>query len=218
MKYVIANWKMNMDLNNVNEWVKEFGKLTKDSQLENTPIICSTNLHLMFLHEIYRDTFIKVGGQDVSIENKGAHTGETGAFQLEEFTNYCIIGHSERKEPLETVIQKRDMCLQSNITPIICFINNNDVEKLYTNDCLMAWEDPKNISKNGVYAESNFQEIEEKIKVIREIMPKGAKLIYGGSVNTQNVEELAKIETLDGVLVGNASLNPLDFYTIANKL
>ena len=44
------------------------------------------------------------------------------------------------------------------------------------------------------------------------------KLLYGGSVNEHNVEELSKIELLDGFLIGGASSNFESFYKLINKI
>ena len=46
------------------------------------------------------------------------------------------------------------------------------------------------------------------------MIPEGTPLIYGGSVNENNIKDIAKIQELDGVLVGNASLDPKTFASI----
>ena len=43
------------------------------------------------------------------------------------------------------------------------------------------------------------------------------KIIYGGSVNEKNAKYLAKLENLDGVLVGGASLKFGSFSKINNS-
>jgi len=78
----------------------------------------------------------------------------------------------------------------------------------------MAWEDPQNISINGVYRSEDPAKISAIAKEIRKIVPPEAKLIYGGSVNERNVAAISRISELDGVLVGNASLDPEIFATI----
>jgi len=152
--------------------------------------------------------------QDVSPFERGAFTGENGAFQIKVFSKYAIIGHSERKEPVEVVARKRDLCLMEKITPIVCFVNPSDLLRLYKDGCVMAWEDPQNISVNGVYRLEDPAKISAIAKEIRKIIPAEAKLIYGGSVNERNVAAISRISELDGVLVGNASLDPEIFATI----
>jgi len=214
MKYMIANWKMNMNFEDLTRWVGEFSQY-KDSITDNVEVILAPSLvHIPAIFELSQKTSLKLSSQDISLEEKGAHTGETGGFQVKEFCTYAIVGHSERKEDKETVIKKRDVCLKESITPIVCFTNPEHIKEYYKDGVIIAWEDPKNISKNGVYHAEKTDHIEEITKEIRKMLPKGAILIYGGSVNEKNIEEIAKIDSLDGVLVGNASLDPKTFADI----
>ena len=43
------------------------------------------------------------------------------------------------------------------------------------------------------------------------------KIIYGGSVNSKNVSDYFSKAKMDGVLVGGASLNPIEFSKIIDK-
>jgi len=124
---------------------------------------------------------------------------------------YAIVGHSERKETPEVVIKKIDACLANRITPIVCFVDSGKIEMYKRPGAMYAWEDPANISKNGVYKEKSTKDIVEGVKKIRAILKNKEPLLYGGSVNGQNIPDLVNIEKLDGVLVGNASLDPKHF-------
>ncbi|HYE22419.1 MAG TPA: triose-phosphate isomerase [Verrucomicrobiae bacterium] len=42
-------------------------------------------------------------------------------------------------------------------------------------------------------------------------------VLYGGSVSKANVHEFAKYPTIDGALVGAASLNPDNFFAIIKE-
>lgn len=207
MKYYIANWKMNMNESDIDNWT---GSFKPNPPSEKIIIIAPS---LPYLVKIKGAGF-RTCAQDVSTFNKGAHTGETGSFQLKDFCEYCLIGHSERKEGLDTVIQKRDICLDEGITPVVCFVNIEDADYLYKPGVILAWEDPENISVNGKYAPKNTAEIRTNINILKASLPDGTEVIYGGSVNRQNIAELANINGLDGVLVGNASLDPAHFYEI----
>lgn len=220
MNYFIANWKMNMGIKEIISWLEVFSglEISQSVSPEKTKIIiCPSFPHLTLLKETEREMGYETGAQDVSVLEKGAHTGETGTFQIKELCQYSIIGHSEKKEDLETVIKKRDLCIKNKITPIICFIKPEDAVKLFAKEVIMCWEDPNNISSNGKYRDKNPAEIEAGVKTIRAVLPKGTELIYGGSVNRENIKTLSKIEGIDGVLVGNASLDPVHFVDIINS-
>ncbi len=216
---------MNMGSKELAFWVSKFSKVRKDinKQLKKNKkdakntikiILSPSTIYIPAICEISQKLGAEVCAQDVSLFEKGAYTGEIGAFQVKDFCKYAIVGHSERKENIETVIKKRDMCLSQGITPIVCFVNPNDLLKLHKDGVFMAWENPQNISKNGVYRAEDPAKISAIAKEIRKIIPAKTPLIYGGSVNEENIKEIAKIEEIDGVLVGNASLDSEIFAAI----
>lgn len=205
MKYYIANWKMNMSEQEVAGWIEKY-----KGEKEKCIIIAPSLPHL---HMVKEAGFVTCA-QDISLYEGGAHTGETGTLQIKDFCKYCIIGHSERKEDGQTVIKKRDLCLKEGITPILCFVDVNDAVGFYKEGVIMAWEDPSNISVKGVYKPKDSREIRTEINILKASLPNGAEIIYGGSVNRQNIQDLVNIVGLDGVLVGNASLDPDHFYEI----
>ncbi len=200
-----------MELKNITEWVEEFSKIGLASNEQVTIILSPTVVYLPLLKEV-RGVYLCA--QDISPDAKGAHTGEIGAFQIGDFCRYCIVGHSERKEPLDIVLQKREACLSLGITPIVCFTKTENAKEIYQDNSFLAWEDPNNISLNGNYRDKDANDIRKGIIEIRKIIPEESILIYGGSVNRNNIKEISKISGIDGVLVGNASLDPNHFADI----
>ncbi|KAG0422101.1 Triosephosphate isomerase, partial [Dictyocoela muelleri] len=65
----------------------------------------------------------------------------------------------------------------------------------------------------------SISEIKEVIDFIKTIFDSKIKIriLYGGSVNSNNCDELMNIEGLDGFLVGASSLTD-DFFKIAQKM
>lgn len=220
MKYIIANWKMNMDLGDVESWFEKFKKLSKTTNFKNKILLAPSTPYLYKCYEFCKELNkenMECSAQNVSLHERGAHTGDIGAFEINDFCKYSIVGHSERKERKEIVIKKRDVCLRHNITPIVCFINKEECEDYLIKDGLIAWEDPKNISKDGIYNEKDPAEIIEAYKFFEKRIPK-EKVIYGGSINRENASNIARINNLGGVLIGNASLDPEHFLDIINIL
>ena len=82
-------------------------------------IVCPSNLYIpFFLNHNY-----KVGIQDISIYDTGAHTGEICASQVKELgVEYAIIGHSERrsKETDDEINKKVLKALENNLKVILC--------------------------------------------------------------------------------------------------
>ncbi len=208
-----------MSLINVNDWLVSFLKLSEKLETEDEIIVAPTFTYMPFATPYAEKAGFRLAAQDVSAEDKGAHTGETGAFQIRDFCKYGIVGHSERKEFPEFVAKKAKQCLQNDIVPIICFVDTSSLEvyKNFSDTAIFAWEDPSNISKNGVYNPKDSAEIQEGANKIRAILKKDTPVLYGGSVNRDNVEEIARISELNGVLVGNASTDPDHFFDIITK-
>jgi len=111
-------------------------------------------------------------------------------------------------------MQKRDRALEQGLIPIICFVSVDNVLKYYKDGVILAWEDPANISGGGDYNEKPIAEISQGVSNIKEKLPKGAVLLYGGSVNLENINDLVDLTQLDGVLVGKASLDPNHFFAL----
>ncbi|MFC1700322.1 triose-phosphate isomerase [Patescibacteria group bacterium] len=214
MKYIIANWKMNLTLETLTKWVKGISDIKKVLNSDKKVILSPSHIHISLIHELTNETDIELASQDVSTEEDGAHTGDTGILQIKEFCKYSIVGHSERGEDRETVLKKRDLCLKNGITPIVCFVDPELAPEYFKEGVILAWEDPKNISKNGGYSVKDPSEIKSGVENIRSSLPEEAALIYGGSVNRENIGDIAKLDNVDGVLVGHASLDPEHFIDI----
>ncbi len=213
-KYVIANWKMKMDLSDVEKWVSTFNEIYKVSpgvEVMISPSFLHVPYVLSNLIESQDGSHISLGVQNISANSKGSHTGEVGAFQVRDFCNFSIVGHSERAEDIALVTEKRDIALEYRLQPVVCFRTPEQAEVLYKRGAILAWEDPESISSGGVYNEKPIEEVIRTVAEIRKNLPEEAVLLYGGSANRDNIEDLASVEGLSGVLAGQASLDPHHF-------
>ena len=88
-------------------------------------------------------------------------------------------------------------------------------------DCIIAYE-PVWAIGTGLTAEN--KQIEFAHKAIRDIVSsilKGAndfQILYGGSVNSGNAEDLIQVPGVDGFLIGGASLDIESFTSIARTV
>lgn len=113
-----------MTLSETKEFISEFNKLSHrgmDAEIVISPPFTA----LSTAAEALKDTGIKLAGQNLFWEDKGAYTGEMSAVMLKEAgCIYVIIGHSERRqffgETDETVNKKVKTSLRNNLIPIIC--------------------------------------------------------------------------------------------------
>lgn len=216
MKYVIANWKQNKTLVDAINWCSDFVRLVEGVDLgEVAPVICPPTPFLEKLKSLLEPHGIDLGVQDVSAFTDGAHTGFVGVDQIKQLCKYAIVGHSERQEPRDLVIDKAKLCLSANVTPVVCYKSADDYEII--DGAIYALEDPDNISVDGIYRAKKIQDVEEMVDSAKRFFGQNSCIIYGGSVNEENAQALAVLNNLNGVLVGNASLQADEFANIVKE-
>jgi triosephosphate isomerase len=124
--FVAGNWKMNMSAAETASFITEL-KDTFSAQKNNKIeiAICPPFPYLIQAARGLRGTDIKLGGQNMHWENKGAFTGEISGGMLKEAgCEYVILGHSERRqyfgETDEGVRRKILAAADIALKPIVC--------------------------------------------------------------------------------------------------
>lgn len=123
-KFLIAgNWKMNKTTAEAEEFCKAISAMEL-ANAEDAAILAPFT-QLTALRDGLKDTGIGFGAQNVHFEPSGAFTGEISIPMLEEIgVDYCIIGHSERREYFnetdKTCNLKLKALIAAGITPILC--------------------------------------------------------------------------------------------------
>lgn len=232
-KIIIGNQKMYMSVNDISEFLKETtGKITS-----SRVIICPSSIYIpYFLKHRY-----SVGVQNINPNDQGQYTGEISAKQANEMgIKYGIVGHSERRkyfdEDNDTVNSKVHALLRNNVIPILCIgetseeknlLKTNKVLKSELVSCLkdIKTEDFENIIiayepiwAIGTNRIPTVTEIKNNVKYIKDLVKQifncDVKVVYGGSVNENNIEKLNRIDLLDGFLVGGSSTKASEFLKI----
>lgn len=122
--FIAGNWKMYKTKKEALEFAEEFKKLYGNTDVKAA--VCAPFTQLETLKEAFAGTGIGVGAQNVHFEDEGAFTGEISVAMLSEIgVDYCIVGHSERRqyfgETDETVnLKLKKLLTDSSITPILC--------------------------------------------------------------------------------------------------
>lgn len=125
---IAGNWKMYKTTAEAKAFAEEFSKLYKDTDVRAA--ICAPFTQLVALKEAFAGTNVRLGAQNVHFEDEGAFTGEISVEMLKEIgVDYCIIGHSERREYFaetdETVnLKLKKLFSSSEIIPILCVGEN----------------------------------------------------------------------------------------------
>ena len=213
-KFIVANLKQSGDLESSKKWISEFKNTISKIDLNVNVVICPSFPFLeLFYRELVLDRTINkgrifLGSQNISSNSNLENTGEVGAENIKNLVNFSITGHSERKENFDEVTKKYQNCINNKIIPIVCFYENKRVFEL--SNCIFAYEDPKAISKDGVFKEKTFDEMMEVVNELKDLFT-DKTILYGGSVNKGNIQTIKDLEFFNGVLVGRVSLNPQEF-------
>ena len=241
MKHLIANWKMNFV--NLDAWLKDFdlNNISEEIKL----VICPNYLDIKDFYEISSKTHEKIliGAQNLSSETKGAFTGQISGKMLKNIgASYSIVGHSECRlqgEDDETILNKVQTAIECELIPILCIGENQEeyskgrtenkikhqlTENLFplknlSKSVLIAYEPIYAIGSGIAVQNEHLEEVSLLIKdLVRDNLEIDLTLIYGGSVTSESAKNLAKVDGIDGFLVGNASLDPKEFANIALSL
>ena len=240
---VAGNWKMNGSLESVRALLQ--GLKAGVGDVNNAEVaVCPPAVFIAECQAQLNGTVIAWGGQDLSLHESGAYTGETAGAMLTDFgCKYVIIGHSERRtyhgETDAQVAGKFDAARKAGLVPIFCIgetleereqgiteevvarqvdavIDQCGVEML--GEGVIAYEPVWAIGTGKTATPEQAQDVHAFIR--SRIAEKSAavadsiQILYGGSMNPGNAAELLAKPDIDGGLIGGASLAAVDFLAI----
>lgn len=240
--FICGNWKMNTTIQEGSALLQTIMDGLNSRQKVKVAI-CPPFTHLEHFKEVIENSPIKIGAQNVHEKDAGGFTGEIAAPMLADLKmDYCIIGHSERRqlfaETDEKINLKAKKLLKYFIKPILCCgepldIRNNCEEKKYVasqitkgldgikpelaKEIIVAYEP---IWAIGTGETATKEQAEDMCSFIRKTLWKlgypsdKILILYGGSVNSKNAQELLSSENIDGALIGGASLKGATFLDI----
>lgn len=214
--FIVANWKSNKTTLETKEWLQTLNSSQLTFNKDNKEIIICPPVTLLPLVKeliVNSQLSIVVGTQDISPFDEGAYTGEVNGKQIKEFADFVIIGHSERrqnfKETDDALIKKVQMAQKYLLNPIFCVQNQNTF--IPEGVKLVAYEQIEAIGTGNPDTPENANEVAQ---IIKDTHKNVMYVLYGGSVTSENVKSFTSMPDLDGVLVGNASLDAKEFSKI----
>lgn len=200
-------------------------------------IIAPSTEGLFPIAQVIKDSGIELAGQCCASHERGSLTGQTSALSLRELgCTYCIAGHSERRRlagETDTAVAKQVSCLLSNdIIPIACvgeddaaYQNKTTLNSLENQLSPIVEVVQQSSNKRtplciayephwaiGADKAANNDHIDSVLAWISTYLEKSSlgrpyRLIYGGSVTSQNGARLKEIKHISGFLIGRASLD-----------
>ena len=242
IRYFIGNWKMfgvpssYRIIEKINGYLKKDKKNNKKYQV----VIAPPFTLLDNFSKKFKNKQIIISAQNCHHkDNFGAQTGHVSPFMIKSLgVKYIILGHSENRVSGETdgVIKKKvELALKNNFKVIFC-IGENKIEKRKNKTIYVLKKQLYNVlkkkqnSKNLIIAYEPVWSIgtgklptrEELINTIGQIKKNLNKIfkknippvLYGGSVDSNNISFFENIRTIDGFLIGGASKSSKNFIDI----
>jgi triosephosphate isomerase len=241
-KLIAGNWKMNGSLKANAQLLADIKAGIGQSSCEVA--VCVPAPYIGQCRTELSGSLIEWGGQDVSVHESGAYTGEVSAAMLRDFDcRHVIVGHSERRayhsESNELVAQKTLRALQAELVPIVC-VGETLVEREagLTDrvvgdqiDAVLAtitaadlahivvayepvWAIGTGKTATPQMAQSVHAMLRERIAAKNPAAAAQVRILYGGSMKPDNAKELMAMPDIDGGLVGGAALKASDFLAI----
>lgn len=245
-KLIIANWKMNLGVNDGSLFVHKLDTLI-GAHPNVEVVIAPTMLALQPLHLQVQHHHFNLAAQNFYWRDSGAFTGEVSAAQLRGLVQYGLVGHSERRhifgERNKLLRDKVQAAFRNEFVPVLCVgetageradnetndvlhdqlvgglanITSEEAEKL-----VIAYEPVWAIGTGKIPTPGD---IERAVRAIRsqvkhlfgDTTAKAVRVLYGGSVTTDNTEAILGANGVDGLLVGGASLDVHAFAEIIKK-
>lgn len=231
-RYLAANWKMNVPTEGIGPYLQAIAAWEDTPEVEI--VIAPPSLYLSELStQVTRHSrHVHVAGQNCWDEPNGAFTGEISAPMLATCgASHVIVGHSERRtifgEADDLLGRKIRMALANELVPIFCIgedaaaRESGATERVLENQVrgalsgfdeaglsiLVAYEPVWAIGTGKNASPETVDEAHEFIsRLLTEVLGAPVPILYGGSVTPENAEDLAKVSSVDGFLVGGASL------------
>lgn len=241
-RLIAGNWKMNGLRADGTQLAGDLADRIAAETPGSDILICPPFTLIADVADAIDGSGIALGGQDCHAQGKGAFTGSVAAGMLVDLgCTYVIVGHSERRHGLgeddAMVLAKADAAQSAGLTPIVCVGETAAERDAGTalevvarqvrgsvpdrpGALVVAYEPVWAIGTGRVPTLSDIASVHAEIRSVlsaERSRAAEALILYGGSAKPDNAADILAVEEVGGLLVGGASLNANDFWTIATS-
>jgi len=239
---VAGNWKMNASKESVNKLM--LGILSGMGEVGSEVLVCAPFPYLSQVENLVANSEVRLGAQNLNVNSSGAFTGEVSANMIKDFgAKHVIVGHSERRslygETSPLVAEKVKAALEGGLTPLLCVGESLEQREAGETEVVVAEQINTVIELVGIGAFRNIiiayepvwaigtgktaspEQAQAAHLFIRDLLresdesiAQSISILYGGSMNAGNANELISCADIDGGLIGGAALKAEDFLQI----
>ena len=242
-----ANWKMNLTPAEASAFLDAFLNRYAPRDDRSVILFPSALVFAGVRDRVQPRSDIRLGVQNVSTEEKGAFTGEnSAAMAAGAGASFVLVGHSERRHAFgETDVQVAQKCARvvaHGLVPMLCVgetIEQRErgetaevvlhqlrtgismLDRAAVRDIMIAYEPVWAIGTGRTATPGDASDVHLVIRAaLAGIVGEEARaipLLYGGSVNAKNAAELLAAPEVEGLLVGGASIDPVQWAEICGR-
>ncbi len=242
-KRIVGNWKMYKTPEETKKFFEVFIPLNLKKTSEVWFAV--PYVDIAFAKEAVAGSDIEIGAQNVHEAKEGAYTGEISVEMLRGVgASFTLVGHSERRryfqEDEAKISQKIQRALEGGLSVILCVGESQkereegQMKEVLTRQLIGGLKGISSMEKITIAYEPIWaigtgkaaipEEAQEAHAFCRkclsmlygEVVSQTIRILYGGSVSSENGSSFLKQNDIDGVLVGGASLKPEEFARLAN--
>lgn len=232
---LIANWKMYKTVEESASFARLLGPRLEGWWKPQAVrlVIAPTSLALFAMARHLGDGPVALAAQNLELGREGAFTGALSGYLLHEAgARLVIIGHSERRryfaETDALVAEKVDAAWNAGLTPVVCVgeteaeRDSGQTEAVLKRQLSAILTKPRDehqplvIAYEPVWAigtgrVAKTEDVGQIAHTVRQWLgtsqgPEDVPLLYGGSVNPDNLGGFLRLPDVNGALVGGASL------------
>ena len=243
---VVANWKMNPATSREAKKLFEATKKAAAKARMITLVVAPPALYLRELAKGRAGGRVSFCVQSAEASAGGAYTGEISMRQAKDAgASYALVGHSEvRARGMSNTDAGREIAaaLAANMRPILCigeakrspsgahfaFVAEQlkagfeQVPASKLSELIVAYEPVWAIGGEETMSPREMHEMAIFIRktIVETHGPKGisVRVIYGGSVNEDNSDEMLRDGDVSGLLIGHVSVDIARFTALLNTL
>jgi triosephosphate isomerase len=241
MKYFIGNWKMFGIPKSINILNKINSFSSRDKNRNRYRVIITPPYTLLeSFSKNFKNKRIIIGSQNCYQKDKfSSNTAAISSYMIKKTgAKYTLIGHSDNRleGDTDTILKdKVKLALENNLKVVFC-IGENKLQKkkkqtfsvlkkqlkkvlekkLNKNNIIVAYEPIWSIGTGKI---PNQKDLSKTVYFIKHILKnifkkKSPEVLYGGSVDENNVKMFKQIKEIDGFLIGGASKSSKKFIDI----